>query len=118
MRKGGKREKVLIQLREGAREIIQNKRKKLCSITEIIVLCGLQNIALRGYHDSGTDMEGEQAVSTNQGNFCALLNLRILAGDTILRDHLQRAARNATYKSPTSRISWLAYLVISFVMQS
>ena len=40
------------------------------------------------------------AASTNHGNFCALLNFRILAGDTILRDHLQSAARNATYTSP------------------
>ena len=92
-------ESVLIQLR-GARETIQNNRK-LCSITEIIVLCGPQNIALGGHCDSGTDMEGVQAVSTNHGNFCALLDFRILAGDTILRDHLRSAARNITYTSPT-----------------
>ena len=36
-RMSGKRESVLIQLREGARETIQNNRKKLCSISEIIV---------------------------------------------------------------------------------
>ena len=70
----GKRERVLIQLREGARETIQNNRKKLCSITEIIVLCGRQNNALCGHRDSGTDMEGAQAASTNHGNFCAFLN--------------------------------------------
>ena len=75
-RMSGKRECVLIQLREGARETIQNNKKKLCSITEIIVLCGRQNIALCGHRDSGTDMEGEQAASTNHGNFCALLNFR------------------------------------------
>ena len=45
-------------------------------------------------------MEGVQAASTNHGNFCALLNFCISAGDTILRDHLQSAARNATYTSP------------------
>ena len=73
----GKRECVLIQLREGARETIQNNRKKLCSITEIIVLCVWQNIALHGHHDSGIDMEGVQAANTNLGNFCALLNFRI-----------------------------------------
>ena len=39
-RMSGKRESVLIQLREGVRETIENNRKKLCSITEIIVLCG------------------------------------------------------------------------------
>ena len=88
----GKRESVSIQLREGARETIQNNRKKLCSITEIIVLCARQNIALCGHHDSGTDIEDVQAASTNHGNFCALLNFRISAEDTILRDHLQSAA--------------------------
>ena len=39
----GKRESMLIQLREGARETIQNNRKKLCSITEIVVLCDGRN---------------------------------------------------------------------------
>ena len=74
-RMSGKQESVLIQLR-GARETIQNNRKKVCSITEIIVLCGRQDIALRGLRDSGTDMEGVQAASTNNGNFCALFNFQ------------------------------------------
>ena len=50
--------------------------------------------------DSGADMEGVQASSTNHGNFCALLNFRISAGDIILRDNLQSTARNATYTPP------------------
>ena len=103
-RMSGKRESVLIQMREESRETTQN-RKKHCTITEIIVLCGRQNIALHGHRDSGTDMEGVQATGTNYGNFFALLNFRISAGDTILRDHLQSAARNAAYTSPISRIS-------------
>ncbi len=37
-RMSGKRESVLIQLREGARETIHNNRKKLCSITEICLV--------------------------------------------------------------------------------
>ena len=93
-------ESVLIQLREGAREIIQNNRKKLCSITEIIILCVWQNIALHGHRDRGTDMEGVQAASTNLGNSYTLLNFRILARDSILREQLQSEARNATYTSP------------------
>ena len=93
-------ESVLIQLREGARKTIPDNRKKLCSITEIIVLCGRQNIALHSHCGSSTDMEGVPAVSTNHGNFCALLNFRISAGDTIFWDHLQSAARCATYTSP------------------
>ena len=58
-RMSGKRESMLIQLIEGARETIHNNRKKLCSITEIIILSGL-----RGHRDSGTDMKGVQAAST------------------------------------------------------
>ena len=39
-RMSSRQESVLIQLREGARKTIQNNRKKHCSITEIIILCG------------------------------------------------------------------------------
>ena len=56
-------------MREGARETIQNNRKRLCSITEIIVWCGRQTIALCDPCESGTDMEGIQATSTDQGTF-------------------------------------------------
>ena len=94
-----KRESALIQLREGTRETIQNNRKKLYSITEIIVVCGRPNIALHDRRDSGRDMEGVQATSRYRGNICDLLNFRISAGDTILRDHHQIAARNAKYTS-------------------
>ena len=53
--------------------------------------------ARRGHHDSDTDMEGAQAASTNNGNFCALLNFHISVGDTILREYLQSAARNVHF---------------------
>ena len=65
----GRRESVAIQLREGLRDTIQKNRQKLHSIVETIVLCGRQNIALRGHRDSGTDVEGTQSASTNHGNF-------------------------------------------------
>ena len=81
---------VAIQLRKRLRETIQNNREK---IVETIVLCGRQNIALRGHRDSGTNMEGVQSGG-------ALLNFRISAGDDLFIDHLQRAPRNATCTSP------------------
>ena len=87
----GKQESVPIQLSDGTRETIQNNRKKICS-TEIIIWCGRQNIALRGHRDSGTDMEGVQAASTNHGIFCTMLNFHISVGIAIMRDHLQSAA--------------------------
>ena len=72
-------------------------------------MCGRQNIALRGHRDSGTDLEVQGAPS-NHGNFWALLNFRISAGDTHLRDHLQRVARNATYTSPDTQNQLISIL--------
>ena len=82
------------------RDTIQKNRQKLHSVVETTVLCGRQNIALRGHLDSCTDVEDARSAGKNHGNYWALLNFRISAGDTILRDHLQKAARNATYTSP------------------
>ena len=92
----GRRESLAVQLQRGMRDTIQKNRQMLRSIVETIVLCGRQNIALHGHRDSGTDLEVQGAPS-NHGNFWALFNFRISAGDTHLKDHLQRAARNATY---------------------
>ena len=94
-RVNGERESVLIQLREEAREIIQNNRS-----SALLWSCVVGRTLLSMVIMAQADMEGVQAASTNHGNFCALLNFRISAGDTILRDHLHSAARNATYTSP------------------
>ena len=50
---------------------------------------------------SVTDLERDLSGSDNHGNFLALLNFRIEAGDTVLGEHLSTAARNATYISNT-----------------
>ena len=44
-----------------------------------------------------------QSAQSNYSNFWALLNFRDSASDTLLRNHLQRAARNAMYPSPDTR---------------
>ena len=87
----------------------QANRQKLCSIIETIVLRGQQNIPLCGHRDSGTDVKGSQLDTSKNGNFQALLNFRISAGDIILKN---TAGRNATliYKIKSS-----TYLVIMFV---
>ena len=101
----GRQESVAVQLREGARETIQNNRKKLQSIIETITLCVWQNIPLRGHRDSSTNLEGPQSDSTNHGNFWTLLNFRICAGDTFLKDHLHSAARLLEMPCTRLRIS-------------
>ena len=105
----GRRESLAVQLQRGMRDTIQKNRQMLRSIVETIVLCGRQNIALRGHRDSGTDLEVQGAPS-NHGNFWALLNFRISAGDTHSRDRLQRAARNATYTSPDTQNQLISIL--------
>ena len=100
--RSGRRESVAAQLSQELRDTILKNRQTLRSIVETIILCGRQSIALRGHRDSATDLEGEGALS-NHGNFWALLKFRMAAGDTHLRDHLQRAARNATYTSPDTQ---------------
>ena len=68
------------------------------SIVETIILCGRQNIALRGHRDSSLEVEKDP--SAPHGNFWALLEFRVSSGDVSLQDHLANAPGNAKYTSP------------------
>ena len=83
------------QLNQQAMRQIQSNRAKVCSIIETIILCGRQNISLRGHRDTSIDLERDPCAS--HGNFWALLEFRIAAGDTVLKDHLANAPANAKY---------------------
>lgn len=74
-------------------------RQKLMSIFKTIILCGRQNISLRGHRDNITDLEKDIMSSHNHGNFLELLYFRVDGGDTVLQNHLAKAARNAIYTS-------------------
>ena len=76
-------------------ERIQKNRAKLLPIIKTVAFCGRQNIALRGHRDDDTNVE----TSWNKGNFRELLDFRVDSGDTVLKEHLQTAPKNATYKS-------------------
>ena len=93
-----KRPSIQQQLDQQLTKQIQTNRIKIRSIIETIVLCGRQNIPLRGHRDSSLDKEKDPCSS--HGNFWALLEFRVSSGDTVLRDHLERAPANATYTSP------------------
>ena len=84
-------------LSEGLAQQIATNRQKLRSIVETIVLCGRQNMSLRGHRDSMMDVE--HTPDAQHGNFWALLQFRVAAGDTVLRDHLAKSSRNAMYTS-------------------
>lgn len=72
---------------------------RLKSIIEVIILCGRQNIALRG-HDESSGRFNIDAVE-NDGNFRSLLRMKCRAGDESLMKHLQNCPLNASYISPT-----------------
>ena len=86
------------RLNQATTEQIAVNRQKLNSIVETVLLCGRQNIPLRGHRDSNLDVE--LSPSTQHVNFWALLQFRVAAGDTVLESHLSQSSRNATYTSP------------------
>ena len=80
---------------------IERNRAALVPIIDTLLTCARQNIALRGHRDDGpVDSTGEEPMH-NDGNFRALLRLRVRGGDTDLKDHLVSCKRNATLVSKT-----------------
>ena len=79
-------------------QLVDENQAKLRSIVETVFLCGQQNISLRGHCNSSLDVEKNP--NSPHGNFWALLEFHISAGDTVLRDHLAKASANAKYTSP------------------
>ena len=90
----GQQHNIQQRLSKSLADRISNNRQKLELMMKTIVLCGRQNI---GHRDSALNIERDVAGMDNHGNFVALLNFRIEVGDTVLREHMSTAARNATY---------------------
>ena len=59
--------------------------------------CGRQGIALRGHRDDASSED------PNQGNFKALIQFRINAGDVALDSHLKECSKRSTYTSKTTQ---------------
>ncbi|KAK4887881.1 hypothetical protein RN001_004152 [Aquatica leii] len=83
----------------GRRKQVEENREKLFSIVEIIKFCGRQELALRGTNDSGPVCVTDDESVTNDGNFRAILRMRMKCGDTKLLKHCENIALNATYMS-------------------
>ena len=78
------------------REMYDRNMRLLAMITETIVLCGKQNIPLRGHRDDST------STASNKGNFLAILNL-LASRDGQLAEHLKGSSKNATYTSKSTQ---------------
>lgn len=80
-----------------AAQILKN-RAILRSIIETVILCGRQNLPLRGHRDHG-QLDLTSSHPDNEGNFKALLRFKVQAGDKVLEQHITSCAKNATYTS-------------------
>ena len=74
---------IQCRLNQAMASRISLNRQKLHSIFKTLVFCGRQNIALRGHRDDATDIERDVDDLENHGNFRALLNFRVDAGDNV-----------------------------------
>uniref|UniRef100_A0A1B6F8D5 DUF4371 domain-containing protein n=1 Tax=Cuerna arida TaxID=1464854 RepID=A0A1B6F8D5_9HEMI len=79
---------------------VEENRKKLSSIVETIKLCGRQELALRGSDNHGPISINDEEPTLNDGNFCALIRMRLKCGDKNLLSHTENANLNALYISP------------------
>ena len=91
---------ICSQMNQAMADRIVSNRQQLASIIKTIIFCGRQNVALRGHRDNATDLE--QDTLENRGNFLALLQFRVDAGDTILREHLTTACHIHIVNHPES----------------
>ncbi|XP_060868621.1 zinc finger MYM-type protein 1-like [Metopolophium dirhodum] len=69
---------------------VKSNRKCLVPIIDCIILCGRQELALRGHNDSGSLYDYD---NINQGNFRAILKYRG-DGDEYLKSILKKEGRN------------------------
>ena len=89
--KEGKQQRIDLSLSTENRLLWQRNR---IFLNKTLEFCGRQGIALRGHLDDST------SECSNQGNFKALLNFRIDAGDFALDEHLKTGAKNFLHTSP------------------
>ncbi|KAL5502237.1 hypothetical protein EMCRGX_G008978 [Ephydatia muelleri] len=80
-------------------ERAQRGKENRFNIRSIVETVRRQGIAFRGHRDDCPDVQDDP--NGNHGNFLALLNFRIQAGDRVLEEHLKNSASNALYTSKT-----------------
>ena len=93
-------EDVIVALNTGLQERKIRNLAVLETIVKIVLLCGQQNLALRGHRD---DSQYTNDKNINTGNFSALLRYRADGGDELLQEHFKNAPSNATSISKTTQ---------------
>lgn len=85
-----------------AQELVQKKREVIASIMKCVLLCARQGIALRGHRDDSS------SDALNAGNFRAVVDFRVEAGDEVLKEYLKCCSSRSTYLSKTTQNQLLA----------
>ena len=76
-------------------------REKLKPIVDVIILCGKQNIALRGHRD---DAKYCDEAGFNPGNLQAILSYLATCGrNELFNDFFLNGPKRATYRSKTTQ---------------
>ncbi len=91
----GHQQNIQFQMNDALADRVRQNHLKMASIIKTMIICGRQNIPLRGDRDSLKDVLVDK--SANHGNFLALLDFIVEAGDSELGEHLTTAARNVVY---------------------
>ena len=85
---------VHLQVVAALQERAAKNSKILETIVETVLLCGRQNIPLRGHRD---DAKHSEDTNINTGNFKALLQYRVNGGDTSWAPHRERPQKCNIY---------------------
>jgi hypothetical protein len=80
-------------------KILEN-RQTIVPIIDTVILCGVQEMALRGHRDSGKNSIITAPTDKNQSNFRAILRYRA-KGDELLKNALEGPGERNKYTSPT-----------------
>ena len=92
---------IATQLNTQVQKTMEDNRKVIESLLQVVMLCGKQGLALRGHRDDNIVWTNEGEIeSDNRGNFIELVRYQA-ESDEVLRHHLQSAPRNAIYTSKT-----------------
>lgn len=89
---------ISLQLDTAKQKEIKSNRMIMSSIVETILFIGQQGISCRGHRDAGPI--AEEIPAQNDGNFRALLRLRMASGDNHLKKHLGTTSSTTRYTSP------------------
>ena len=93
---------------ESHKQVARN-RQFLKSVISCLQFCGRQGVSLRGHRDDASSDDH------NQGNFKALIQFTISAGDVALDSPLKECSKRSTYTSKTTQNELL--MCIGYIIQ-